>query len=129
MDAGRRFASMADQKIGEMTNQEQPVGTTMAILERGTKIMSAIHKRLHYAQKIEFKLLAKVFAESLPPEYPYEVVGGNRMAKAQDFDDKVDVLPVSDPNIFSMSQRITLAQTQFQLAQSKPDLHLQNLHT
>jgi hypothetical protein len=126
VDAGRRFASMADQKIGEMTNQEQPVGTTMAILERGTKIMSAIHKRLHYAQKIEFKLLAKVFAESLPPEYPYEVVGGNRMAKAQDFDDKVDVLPVSDPNIFSMSQRITLAQTQFQLAQSKPDLH--NIH-
>jgi hypothetical protein len=85
--------------------------------------MSAIQKRLHYAQKVEFKLLAQVFAESLPPEYPYSVRGGNRLIKQQDFDARVDILPVSDPNIFSMSQRVTLAQTQLQLATSNPQMH------
>ncbi len=103
--------------------QEAPVGTTIAMLERGSKIMSAIHKRLHYAQKVEFKLLARVFSESLPPEYPYDVVGGSRTIYARDFDGQVDILPVSDPNIFSMSQRVVLAQTQLQLAQSAPELH------
>jgi len=122
VDAGRRFASMADLKVGEMGG-DTPVGTTMAIMERGTKVMSAIHKRLHYSQKIEFKLLAEVFAKSMEP-YPYIVsteVGPE--VKAQDFDGRVDVLPTSDPNIFSMSQRIALAQTQLQLVQSNPDIH------
>ena len=122
VDAGRRFAAIADMKVGD-GSQANPVGTTMALLEQGSKVMSAIHKRCHYAQKEEFQLLAKLFATTLPPEYPYNVAGGNRMIKQQDFDDRVDVLPVSDPNIFSMSQRIMLAQTQLQLAQAAPDVH------
>jgi hypothetical protein len=122
VQAGQRFAAIADQKLGE-GSQANPVGTTMAIMERGSKVMSAIQKRLHYAQKVEFKLLARVFAESLPPEYPYAVRGGNRIIKQQDFDERVDILPVSDPNIFSMSQRVTLAQTQLQLATSNPQMH------
>ena len=122
VDAGKAFAAIADMKMGE-GNEQNPVGTTMALLERGTKVMSAIHKRLHYAQKIEFKLLAKVFQLYLPPEYPYQVVGGNQMIKQQDFDDRVDVIPVSDPNIFSMAQRVTLAQQQLQLATANPGLH------
>ena len=122
VEGGQRFANIADMKIGDM-GQEAPVGTTIAMLERGSKIMSAIHKRLHYAQKTEFKLLARVFSESLPPEYPYDVVGGSRTIYAEDFDGSVDILPVSDPNIFSMSQRVVLAQTQLQLAQSAPELH------
>jgi hypothetical protein len=125
VDAGRRFAAIADQKLGE-GSQANPVGTTMAIMERGSKVMSAIHKRLHYAQKVEFKLLSKVFAETMPVEYPYAVRGGNRLIKQQDFDDRVDILPVSDPNIFSMAQRTTLAQTQLQLATSNPQMH--NMH-
>jgi hypothetical protein len=100
-----------------------PVGTTVALLERGMKVMSAIHKRLHYAQKTEFRLLARIFSENLPPVYPYEVFGAPAEVKAQDFDGRVDILPVSDPNIFSMAQRVTLAQTQLQLAQSNPQLH------
>ena len=122
VESGQRFANIADMKIGDM-GQEAPVGTTIAMLERGSKIMSAIHKRLHYGQKMEFKLLARVFSEYLPPEYPYDVVGGSRVIFATDFDAKVDVIPVSDPNIFSMSQRIMMAQTQLQLAQSAPELH------
>ena len=122
VDAGRRFAAIADMKVGD-GSQANPVGTTMALLEQGSKVMSAIHKRCHYAQKEEFQLLARLFATTLPPEYPYNVAGGNRMIKQQDFDDRVDVLPVSDPNIFSMSQRIMLAQTQLQLAQAAPDVH------
>jgi hypothetical protein len=125
IDAGRRFMSMADEQIENM-GQEAPVGTTMAILERGTKTLSAVHKRLHAAQKKELKLLARVFAEYLPPEYPYEVYGGEATIKAEDFDGRVDVIPVSDPNIFSMAQRVTLAQSQLQLAQTNPQLH--NLH-
>ena len=125
VEAGRRFASIADNKMGE-GSQANPVGTTMAILERGTKVMNAIHKRLHYGQKVEFKLLSKVLAQSLPPEYPYAVRGGNRIIKQADFDDRVDILPVSDPNIFSMSQRVTLAQTQMQMATSNPQMH--NMH-
>jgi len=122
VDAGKSFAAIADMKMGE-GNEQNPVGTTLALLERGTKVMSAIHKRLHYAQKTEFNLLASVFQSYLPPEYPYQVIGGNQMIKQQDFDDRVDIIPVSDPNIFSMSQRIMLAQQQLQLAQASPQLH------
>ena len=122
VDAGKSFAAIADMKMGE-GNEQNPVGTTLALIERGTKVMSAIHKRLHYAQKMEFKLLAKVFQIYLPPQYPYMVVGGNQMIKQTDFDERVDVIPVSDPNIFSMAQRVTLAQQQLQLAQSNPQLH------
>lgn len=125
VDDGRRFVALADQKIGD-GNQEMPVGTTVALLERGMKVMSAIHKRLHYAQKTEFRLLARIFAENLPPVYPYEVAGAPSEIKAEDFDARIDVLPVSDPNIFSMAQRVSLAQTQLQLAQSNPQMH--NLH-
>jgi hypothetical protein len=125
IEGGRRFVSLADQQTGNM-NQEAPVGTTVALLERGMKVMSAIHKRLHYAQKTEFRILARIFADNLPPEYPYDVAGAQRTIKAEDFDGRVDVIPVSDPNIFSMAQRVTLAQTQLQLAQSNPQLH--NLH-
>jgi len=122
VEAGRRFASMADMKIGEMGG-ETPVGTTMAIMERGTKVMSAIHKRLHYAQKQEFKILANIFARNVASVYPYSTPGAPPEIKQQDFDDRVDVLPVSDPNIFSMSQRIALAQTELQLVQSNPEIH------
>ena len=121
IDSGRRFASMADMKVGEMQGNA-PVGTTMAIMERGTKVMSAIHKRLHYSQKIEFKLLSRIFAMDVPM-YPYQVPGAPPEIKQSDFDDRIDILPVSDPNIFSMSQRIALAQTQLQLAQSNPEIH------
>jgi hypothetical protein len=122
IDGGRRFVSIADQQVSNMS-QDMPVGTTVALLERGMKVMSAIHKRLHYAQKTEFRLLARIFSENLPPVYPYEVFGAPAEVKAQDFDGRVDILPVSDPNIFSMAQRVTLAQTQLQLAQSNPQLH------
>ena len=122
VDAGKSFAAIADMKMGE-GNEQNPVGTTLALIERGTKVMSAIHKRLHYAQKMEFKLLAKVFQIYLPPQYPYMVVGGNQQIKQTDFDERVDVIPVSDPNIFSMAQRVTLAQQQLQLAQSNPQMH------
>ena len=122
VDAGKSFSAIADMKMGE-GNEQNPVGTTLAILERGTKVMSAIHKRMHYAQKIEFNLLADVFQSYLPPEYPYMVKGGDRMIKQSDFDDRVDIIPISDPNIFSMSQRIMLAQQQLQLAQANPQLH------
>ena len=122
VDSGRRFASLADMKVAEMGG-ETPVGTTMAIMERGTKVMSAIHKRLHYSQKVEFKLLANVFARFMAPMYPYAIPGAPPEIKVTDFDDRIDVLPVSDPNIFSMSQRIALAQTELQLVQSNPEIH------
>ncbi len=125
IDNGRRFVALADQQTSNM-NQEAPVGTTVALLERGMKVMSAIHKRLHYAQKNEFRILARIFRDNLPQEYPYDVAGGDRTVMAADFDGRVDVVPVSDPNIFSMAQRVTLAQTQLQLAQSNPTVH--NLH-
>ena len=125
VQSGQRFASTADMQVGD-ANQQAAVGTTIALLERGSRVMSAIHKRLYYAMRIEFKLLAKVIAEYLPPEYPYSVYNADRVIKVMDFDDKVDILPVADPTIFSMSQRITLAQTQLQIAQSSPQLH--NMH-
>jgi len=120
--AGQRFAGIADMQVGD-GNQQAAVGTTVALLERGSRVMSAIHKRCYYAMRIEFKLLAKVISEYLPPEYPYAVFGGDRMIKAIDFDERVDILPVADPNIFSMAQRVTLAQTQLQIAQSNPQIH------
>ena len=124
VEAGTRFASIADQKVGEGAAAGAPVGTTMALMERGARVMSAIHKRLHYAQRIEFKLLGKIFAESLPPVYPYEVGNdGIPSLKAEDFSDDIDIIPISDPNIFSMAQRVTLAQTQLQLAQADPESH------
>jgi hypothetical protein len=122
VQAGQRFASIADMQVGD-GNQQAAVGTTVALLERGSRVMSAIHKRLYVGLKQEFKLLAKIFGESLPPEYPYDVIGAARNVKATDFDERVDVLPVADPNIFSMSQRISMAQTQLQLAQSNPPMH------
>lgn len=125
VEGGRRFVSLADQQTAD-ANGQAPVGTTVALLERGMKVMSAIHKRLHYAQKQEFRILARIFRDNLPQEYPYDVQGGNRAIFAADFDDRVDVIPVSDPNIFSMAQRVTLAQTQLQLAQSNPQIH--NMH-
>ena len=122
VDAGRRFATITDMKVGD-GNQQAAVGTTLAMLEQGTRVMSAVHKRMHYAMRVEFKILARVMAESLPPVYPYSVAGADQQVKAQDFDDRVDVLPVSNPNIFSQSQRITLAQTELQLAMQAPELH------
>ena len=120
--AGQRFASIADMQVGD-GNQGAAVGTTVALLERGSRVMSAIHKRVYSALKKEFKLLSKVFAQYLPPEYPYDVVGGQRNVKVTDFDERVDILPIADPNIFSMSQRLTLAQTGLQLAMSNPRMH------
>ena len=122
VQAGQRFAAIADMQVGD-GNQAAAVGTTIALLERGSRVMSAIHKRCYAAMKTEFKLLSKVVAQYLPPEYPYDVVGGQRNIKQADFDDRVDIIPVADPNIFSMSQRITLAQTQLQIATSNPQLH------
>ena len=122
VQAGQRFASIADMNVGD-GNQAAAVGTTVALLERGSRVMSAIHKRCYAAMKSEFRLLGKIVSQYLPPEYPYDVVGGARNVKQSDFDNRVDVIPVADPNIFSMSQRITLAQTQLQIATSNPQLH------
>jgi hypothetical protein len=122
VQAGQRFASIADMQVGD-GNQAAAVGTTVALLERGSRVMSAIHKRCYAAMKNEFRLLSKIVSQYLPPEYPYDVVGGARNIKQADFDNRVDVIPVADPNIFSMSQRITLAQTQLQIATSNPQLH------
>ena len=120
--AGQRFAAIADMQVGD-GNQQAAVGTTIALLERGSRVMSAIHKRLYAAMKKEFKLLGTVIAQYLPPEYPYDVVGGARTIKQIDFDDRIDIVPVADPNIFSQTQRISMAQTELQLAQSNPQIH------
>src|SRR6056300_802969 len=122
VSAGQRFAAISDMQVGDM-NQQAAVGTTVALLERGSRVMSAVHKRLYVGLKQEFKLLAQVFKTYLPKEYPYDVVGGQRQIKLTDFDDRVDILPIADPNIFSQTQRISLAQTQLQLAQSNPQIH------
>jgi hypothetical protein len=122
VQAGQRFASIADMQVGD-GNQQAAVGTTVALLERGSRVMSAIHKRIYAAMKQEFKLLANVFKLYLPPEYPYEVVGGQKTIKQTDFDDKVDIIPVADPNIFSQTQRISIAQTELQLAMANPQIH------
>ena len=125
VQAGQRFATITDMKVGD-GNQQAAVGTTLAMLEQGSRVMSAVHKRLHYAMRIEFKLLARVMSEFLPQEYPYTVEGGNQSVMASDFDDRVDIVPVSNPNTFSQAQRIALAQTKMQLASAAPELH--NMH-
>ena len=122
VQAGQRFASIADMQVGD-GNQNAAVGTTVALLERGSRVMSAIHKRLYNGLKHEFKLLATIFSQYLPAEYPYDVVGGQRMIKQKDFDERIDIIPVADPNIFSMTQRVTLAQTELQMAMSNPQMH------
>ena len=118
--AAEKFVGTTDIGVGD-GNKEMPVGTTIALLERGAKVISAVHKRLHSSMKIELKLLAKLFGED-PAPYPY-AVGADQMVKMQDFDGRIDILPVSDPNIFSMSQRVVLAQEQMKIAQAAPDLH------
>ena len=122
VDAGRRFATITDMKVGD-GNQQAAVGTTIAMLEQGSRVMSAVHKRLHYAMKLEFKLLSNVMAEFLPDSYPYTIAGVDSSVKSEDFDERVDVLPVSNPNIFSQAQRIALAQTKMQMATAAPDMH------
>ena len=125
VQAGQRFATITDLKVGD-GNQQAAVGTTIAMLEQGSRVMSAVHKRLHYAMRVEFKMLARVMSESLPQEYPYSVEGAESAVMASDFDDRIDVVPVSDPNMFSQAQRIALAQTKLQLAGAAPELH--NMH-
>ena len=122
VQAGQRFATITDLKVGD-GNQQAAVGTTMAMMEQGSRVMSAVHKRLHYAMRQEFKILARVMSESLPQEYPYSVAGADATIMREDFDDRVDVVPVSNPNVFSQSQRIMLAQTKLQLATQAPELH------
>ena len=125
VQAGQKFAAITDTAVGNDT-QNRAVGTTMALMERGSRVMSGVHKRCYYAMRLEFKILARICAESLPPVYPYDVYGGPREIKQLDFDNRVDILPVADPNIMSMAQRVTLAQSQLQIAQSNPQMH--NLH-
>ena len=125
VQAGQKFAQITDTAVGNDT-QNRAVGTTIALMERGSRVMSGVHKRCYYAMRQEFKILARICSEYLPPEYPYEVYGGPRQIKALDFDSRVDILPVADPNIMSMAQRVTLAQTQLQIASSNPQLH--NIH-
>ena len=125
VQAGQKFAAITDSNIGNDT-QNRAVGTTIALMERGSRVMSGVHKRCYYAMRLEFKILAKICADSLPPEYPYDVYGGPRQIKQSDFDERVDILPVADPNIMSMAQRVTLAQTQLQIAQTNPQIH--NIH-
>jgi hypothetical protein len=125
VQAGQKFAAITDSNIGNDV-QNRAVGTTIALMERGSRVMSGVHKRCYYAMRLEFKILARICGESLPPEYPYDVYGGPREIKSADFDNRVDILPVADPNIMSMAQRVTLAQTQLQIASSNPGMH--NLH-
>jgi len=125
VQAGQKFAAISEMQTGD-GNQQAAVGTTVALLERGSRVMSAIHKRCYYGMKQEFRLLGKVFGTYLPPVYPYAVYGGDRIVKQADFSAEVDVIPVADPNIFSMTQRVTLAQTQLQIAQTNPAIH--NIH-
>ena len=122
VQAGQRFATITDLKVGD-GNQTAAVGTTIAMMEQGSRVMSAVHKRLHYAMRKEFKILMRVMSESLPQEYPYAVEGADATVMREDFDDRVDVVPVSNPNVFSQSQRIMMAQTKLQLAGAAPELH------
>ena len=122
VQAAQRFATITDLKVGD-GNQQAAVGTTMAMKEQGSRVMSAVHKRMHYAMRQEFKILARVMSESLPQKYPYKVAGGDEEIMREDFDDRVDVLPVSNPNVFSQAQRIMLAQTKLQLASQAPEIH------
>ena len=125
VQAGQKFAAITDSNVGNDL-QNRAVGTTVALMERGSRVMSGVHKRCYYAMRLEFKILSRICGESLPPEYPYDVYGGPRQIKSADFDNRVDILPVADPNIMSMAQRVMLAQNQLQIAQSIPQMH--NLH-
>ena len=125
VQAGQKFAATTDNNVGNDA-QNRAVGTTIAMMERGSRVMSGVHKRCYYAMRLEFKILARICGEFLPPEYPYDVYGGPRQIKATDFDGRVDILPVADPNIMSMAQRVTLAQTQLQIANTNPAIH--NVH-
>jgi len=121
-EAGQRFANTSDMNVGDV-NPNAPVGTTVALIEQGSKSFSAIHKRLHYAQGQEFKLLAKLNAKYLPDQFEFAVSGSSEMIYAADFDARIDVIPVSDPNIFSTAQRIAQAQSILQMANAAPQLH------
>ena len=125
VDAGQRFATITDLKVGD-GNQNAPVGTTVAMLEQGSRVMSAVHKRMHYSMRQEFKLMVRVMHESLPQEYPFSVEGGDQTIMASDFDGRIDVVPISNPNVFSQAQRIALAQAQLQMATQAPEMH--NMH-
>ena len=122
VDAGQRFASTADLNVGDV-NPNAPVGSTVALIEQGSKAFSAIHKRLHYAQGQEFKLLADLNAENLPDEFSFAQAGSSEIIYRTDFDDRIDIVPVSDPNIFSTAQRIAQAQAVLEMARSAPQLH------
>ena len=119
---GRRLAAITDMQAGDM-NSNAPVGTTIALLEQGIKVMSSIHKRLHKAQREEFKILSRINKDFLPDYYPYSVENDTRYVFKKDFDAKIDIVPVSDPNIFSTAQRVLLAQTQLQAAAAAPQIH------
>ena len=125
VDAGQRFATITDLKVGD-GNQNAPVGTTVAMLEQGSRVMSAVHKRMHYSMRQEFKLMVRVMHESLPQEYPFSVEGGDQTIMASDFDGSINVVPISNPNVFSQAQRIALAQAQLQMATQAPEMH--NMH-
>jgi len=122
VQAGQRFASIADMQVGD-GNQGAAVGTTVALLERGSRVMSAIHKRLYAAMKCEFMLLSENFVTYLPAMYPYDVVGGQNQIFKDDFSPKIDIIPVADPNIFSQTQRISIAQSEMQIAMTNPQMH------
>ena len=122
VQSGQRFASIADMQVGD-GNQSAAVGTTVALLERGSRVMSAIHKRLYASMKCEFMLMAEAFATYLPPVYPYDIIGAKKEVKQADFNERIDIIPVADPNIFSQTQRITVAQSALQLAMSNPKMH------
>mgnify|MGYP003116643026 CR=1 FL=1 len=122
VEAGQRFASTADLNVGDV-NPNAPVGSTVALIEQGSKAFSAIHKRLHYAQGQEFKLLADLNAENLPEQFTFSLIGGDAEVFAADFNERIDIIPVSDPNIFSTAQRIAQAQAVLQMAQSAPEMH------
>ena len=122
VEAGQRFASTADLNVGDV-NPNAPVGSTVALIEQGSKAFSAIHKRLHYSQGQEFKMLARLNANYLPEKFTFSFSGSSSEIFAADFDDRIDILPVSDPNIFSTAQRIAQAQAVLEMARSQPDLH------
>ena len=122
VSSGQRFASIAEINVGQ-GNPNAPVGTTLALLERSTKVLSAIHKRLHNSQRKEFQILAQVFQEYLPPEYPYQIANADNTVKLSDFDDRIDIFPISNPDIFSQAQRIAMAQEMMQLVQTNPEVH------
>ena len=122
VQAGQKFAAITNMDTGN-DMQNRAVGTTISLLERGSRVMSAIHKRCYYSMRREFRLLSKVFATYLPPIYPYSVYGADQAVKQTDFDDRVDVIPVADPNIMSMAQRVTLANENLKIAMSNPMMH------